>query len=616
MNINTSALQHKEIHTDFCVIGGGLSGMIAAISAAREGSKVVLMQDRPVLGGNASSEVRMWVRGAYGLHNRETGLISELEQENIYRNGRLNYSVWDSVLLGKVLDEKNITLLTNCSCVDALTENGEIKSVTGWQLTTYTWITVYAKLFADCSGDSILAPLTGALHRIGREGHDEFNETIGPVIADKKTMGMSCLLQAKETDEKVEFIPPEWANVYLSDSDFNLKTGKNISKDADFIKVTSLGGSKKMFRDHELATSGTNFWWMELGGEYDSIHDTEMLRNELLKVAFGVWDHIKNRGDHSAENWSLEWVGFLPGKRESVRYIGEHILTQGDVEAEGCFDDVVAFGGWPMDDHHPGGMHTPTECPASLLHPAPSPYGIPYRVLYSKNIKNLMFAGRNISATHAANSSTRVMATCSLLGQATGTAAAICLRENITPHALYEKGGVAQLQAKLMEAGCYIPWKTREISELTKNAKINLDGERLALLQNGVERPDEKMSENFARLAVGDTLEFDFGDSKDLSELRIMFDMDFSRKSISPNKKMRVFAQKCNEGKDFVPLKVAATMVKSFEVYADGNKIYQTDKNHVALFRLPLNIKAKKLNIHFTQTWGENFVNLYSCEVK
>ena len=135
-------------------------------------------------------------------------------------------------------------------------------------------------------------------------------------------------------------------------------------------------------RGHDILK--TNYWWIELGGEQDSIHDTEELRDELLKIAFGVWDHIKNHGDHGADNWALDWVGFLPGKRESRRYVGDHVLTQNDVRAEGRFDDLVAYGGWTMDDHHPGGMHWPGK--PTIFHPAPSPFGIPYRCLYSRNV--------------------------------------------------------------------------------------------------------------------------------------------------------------------------------------------------------------------------------------
>lgn len=268
-------------HTcDLCVVGGGLSGTIAALSAARHGLKVVLIQDRPMLGGNCSSEIRMWVRGARGYWNRETGILAEFEEENIYRNPTLAPTLWDSVLFGKVKENKNITLLLNASCLNAKCENNKIESVTAWQLTTYTWHNVKAKYFADCSGDSVLAPLCGAKHRIGREGNAEFNETIGPVISDSKTMGMSLLLQARETDHPVKFIPPEWANVYETDEDIDIKKSS--------VKYSET-------RSHEIGTSGCNLWWMELGGDTEAISNTEETRDELLKVAFGIWDHIKKQ---------------------------------------------------------------------------------------------------------------------------------------------------------------------------------------------------------------------------------------------------------------------------------------------------------------------------------
>ncbi|MCJ7550626.1 MAG: FAD-dependent oxidoreductase, partial [Anaerolineae bacterium] len=413
---------------DFCVVGGGLSGMCAAIAAARHGAKVALMQDRPMVGGNASSEIRMHVCGAHGENNRESGIIEEIELENHYRNPLRNYSIWDSILYEKVRFEPNITLLLNCSCNSLEMDGDRIVSVKGWQLTTETWHTVKADLFADCSGDSILAPLSGAAFRVGREARAEFDESIEPEIADRKTMGMSCLIQVRETDRPQPFVPPTWAYVYETDEDLP-KRGHNILS--------------------------TNFWWIELGGEQDSIHDTEAIRDELLKVAFGVWDHLKNHGDHGSENWVLDWIGFLPGKRESRRYEGDVIMTQNDVSAEGRFEDLVAYGGWTMDDHHPGGFNWPGE--PTIFHPAPSPFGIAYRTLYSRNIANLFCAGRNISVTHAAMSATRVMATCAVLGQAAGTAAAIAAREATTPRGVYE-AHLAELQQMLMDDDCFLPW--------------------------------------------------------------------------------------------------------------------------------------------------------------
>ena len=167
----------NQTHTvDLCVVGGGISGMIAAISAARHGIKVALVQDRPMLGGNASSEIRVPICGAQGANNRETGILEEIMLENSFHNPLSNYSIWDGILYGKVRFEPNITLLLNCTCNDIEMDGDRIRAVRGWQLTTETWHRVEAELFADCSGDSILALLSGAEFRIGREARREFGE--------------------------------------------------------------------------------------------------------------------------------------------------------------------------------------------------------------------------------------------------------------------------------------------------------------------------------------------------------------------------------------------------------------------------------------------------------
>ena len=575
-------ISHK---VQFCVIGGGLAGMCAAIAAARHGIKTLIMQERPMFGGNASSEVRMWICGADNC--LETGIIEELRLENLYRNPNSNYSVWDSILFEKVRFQDNLISLLNTSCLSAETEDDRITSVTGYQQTTQCYHKVEADYFADCSGDSILALLAGADFRIGREDKSEFGETLAQNVSDKKTMGLSCILQAREYATKQHFTPPEWANKYPDDDSFPA-------------------------RCHVLNNS-QNFWWLELGGNQNSIADTETLRDELLKDAYGIWDHIKNHGDHGADNWALDWVGILPGKRESRRCIGDYILNEKDVLSGGKFDDTVAYGGWPIDDHNPDGFRHYGR--ANLIIKPEQPYGIPLRSLYSRNISNLLFAGRNISATHTALSSTRVMATCALIGQAMGTAASICINENVTPHGVYETK-IKTLQNKLRDAGCYIPGTVREIPELTKSAKINLPESELTLLQNGIERPDENMTVNYATLNIGDSLEFDFGETKELSELRLVFDPDFSRKSITSNKKMRVFAQKLMTGKDFEPVKVANTLVKSFRVLADGKEIFADTNNRNSLRKIALGVKAQKLTVIFDETRGIDKVHLFSADVK
>ncbi len=460
----------QESHdVDFCVVGGGMAGLCAAIAAARHGLKTVLMHDRPVFGGNASSECRVHICGA-DMHNhvknmRETGILEELRMENLCRNANRNFSIWDTILYEKVLAEPNITALLNCSCLKAEMDGSAIRTATGWQLTTQTYHTVHARIFADCSGDAVLAPLTGATFRMGREARSEYDESIAPPEADARTMGMTCLFQSREYTTQQTFEPPAWARRY--DSCADLPYGP---------------------AGHHWWQMG--YWWVELGGEHHSIHDTEALRDELLKIAYGVWDHIKNRCPNrdAAANWAIEWIQFLPAKRESRRYVGEHVLTQNDIEAKGSFKDAVAYGGWSMDDHHPAGFNAAKiGAPATVFHHAPSPYGIPYRSLYSRNIVNLMFAGRDASCTHAAMSSTRVMGTGCSMGQAVGVAAALAVEKGILPAGV--KHHVQELQQKLMRDDAYLPGLNQAFSELLTRATLTSSQGDPEPVRNGVNRP-------------------------------------------------------------------------------------------------------------------------------
>ena len=579
----------KEAHrVDLCVVGGGLAGMCAAIAAARRGARVALMHDRPVLGGNASSEIRMWVCGAAGANNAETGIIEEILLDNLYRNPLQGFSIWDSILYEKVRFEPNITLLLNCSCLDAAMAGERIREATGWQLTTQTWHTVEADLFADCSGDSVLAPLTGAEFRFGREARREFGESIEPQESDRRTMGMSCLIQARETDRPQPFIPPAWAHPYRTDDDLPQ-------------------------RGHGLRDS--NFWWLELGGEQDSIHDTESVRDELLKAAFGVWDHIKNHGDHGAENWVLDWVGFLPGKRESRRCLGDHLLTQNDVRAEARFDDVVAYGGWPMDDHHPGGLRW-RDAP-TIFHPAPSPYGIPYRCLYSRNVANLFFAGRNISVTHAALSSTRVMATCAILGQAVGTAAALALREGLPPRGLGQKR-IGDLQQALMADDCYLPWQRRTVPDLTKRARLTASAGDPEPLRNGVDRPVGQNDNGWAGDVGSGWLQYEFDAPTAVSRQRFVFDGDLNRAGLDEGCRRNI---PCRHLLRPEPQAVPASLTRAFRIEArepDGTwrTLARVQENHQRLVRLETSVRTTAVRFVPEAAWGAERAHLFAWDVE
>lgn len=581
-------METRNHRVDFCVVGGGIAGMCAAIAAARGGARVALIHDRPVLGGNASSEVRMHICGAHGANNRETGIVEELKLDNRARNPLGNYSIWDSILYEKVRFEPNITLLLNASVCDLAMAGARIRSVKAWQLTTYTWHTVEAELFADCSGDSILAPLSGAEFRVGREARAEHGESIEPEIADSRTMGMSCLLQPRETEAVHAFTPPSWASRFTSDGELP-------------------------HRGHRIE-GHQNYWWIELGGEQDSIHDTEQIRDELLKLAFGVWDHVKNQGDHGAERWVLDWLGFLPGKRESRRYVGDHILTQNDVRAEGRFPDVVAYGGWSMDDHFTAGFRHPGE--PTIFHPAPSPYGIPYRSLYSRNVENLLFAGRNLSATHAALSSTRVMATCGVMGQAVGTAAAIAAAHGLSPRGVYEKR-LDELRQTLMEDDCWLPFAERPMSGLTARARLTASEGKAEVLRNGWDRPIGA-EDNGYRCPIGGHVEYAFERPERVERVRLVFDSDLTDETAG--RQPSYYALAADQGKGTRVTPIAPSMTRAFRLEARGEDgtwgvVAECADNHQRLVRMPVGRFTRALRLVPLQTWGDPSSHLFAFDL-
>jgi len=578
---------------DFCVVGGGLAGLCAAVAAARHGAKVLLMQDRPMLGGNASSEVRMWVCGAHGENNQETGLVEELMLENLYRNPDRNYSVWDGIMYELAAYQPGVELLLNCTCMSCDMDGGAIRAVTGWQMTTQTFHAVEAAIFADCSGDSVLAPLTGAEFRAGREARSEFGEDIAPEIADSRTMGMSCMIQAREETHPSEFIPPRWAHHYTK---------------ADLPH-----------RVPDMSNPNENFWYLELGGEFDAIADSEWLRDELLRMAYGLWDYVKNDPENREKNanWRLDWVGILPGKRESRRYVGDHIMTQHDVRAEGRFPDLVAYGGWSMDDHNPGGFTSPDQ--PTIYHPAPSPYGIPYRSMYSVNIENLMFAGRNISVTHTAMSSTRVMATCATIGQAVGTAAAIAARNRLSPRGVYEER-LEELRQALMEDDCYLPFNVREVPELTRRARLDCAAPDAENLRNGLDRPIGD-SDNGATVKKGEAIAYVFDKPSEISHIRIVFDSDLNRATLPECEAKRRRNMLHNRPLNWPDGYVPKTMVRAFRVEgvrADGSVdvLVNEANNYQRLRAFDVSGEYAAVRLAPLETWGSDACHIFSFDVR
>ncbi|MHA6484857.1 FAD-dependent oxidoreductase [Paenibacillus sp. strain BS8-2] len=413
-------MRQETIHSDITVVGGGLAGVNAAVAAARLGRTVSLIQNRPVLGGNSSSEVRVWVCGAtsHGMQrfSRETGIMGELFVENQFRNPEGNPYFWDLVVLEAVKAEPNIQLFLNTD-VHEVGASGDandrhIDSVTGWMMGSERRITFKSEIFLDCTGDGLVGFLAGAKYRLGREARDEYDEVWAPEAADEITLGSTILFYSKDAGHPVKYVAPSFA--------------KDITQ-------TSIP-MKRVIRSGD---SGCHYWWIEFGGELDTVHDNEAIRDELWSVIYGIWDYIKNSGQFDSENMTLEWVGSVPGKREFRRFVGDYVLSQNDIMNQEEFHDRIAFGGWSIDLHPPQGMYSAEKGSKHLY--MKGNYHIPYRSLYSKNVSNLMFAGRNISATHVAFGTTRVMATCAIIGEAAGTGAALAVQYGTTPRGVYEQ---------------------------------------------------------------------------------------------------------------------------------------------------------------------------------
>lgn len=462
----------KQVHLqpDFVVVGGGLSGVCAAISTARSGLQVVLVQDRPVLGGNSSSEVRLWSLGAtshMGNNNRwsrEGGLINEILLENLKRNKEGNPLIFDTVLLEKVYEEKNITLLLNTSVYEVSKgKDDEIKSVTGFCSQNNTTYHLEAPLFCDASGDGIVSFLSGASFRMGAEGKEEFDEGFAPNIEDYgELLGHSLYFYSKDVGQPINYTPPSFA----------IKNAEDLPR----------------IKNYKVGDQGCNFWWVEYGGRLDTIHDSEDIKFELWKVVYGIWDYIKNSGKFpESKNLTLEWVGTIPGKRESRRFEGDFMLTQKDIVHQRDFYDAVTHGGWAMDLHPADGVYS-KHSSCTQWH-SKGVYQIPYRCYYSKDIKNLFFAGRIISTSHVAFGSTRVMLTCAIGGQVVGEAAALCIQNNWMPRDVSDEKNIKTLQLALNRKGQSIPRiHIPDHQDLAQKAKVKSSS---SLQFNGFE-PNEK----------------------------------------------------------------------------------------------------------------------------
>lgn len=482
---------------DVVVVGGGLAGSTAAVAAARNGCQTVLLQDRPLLGGNASSEILVppvgaWpgiFRAKYPLDPRETGIVDEYRTAGNQRvsEGRL----YSNRLRRLVALEPNLKLYLNTHATGVEMQQGQpkrIRAVEAVDVVSGRRMRFPARMFLDCSGDSAVGVAAGAEYRHGKEPQSMYGEPWAPDEPSKNTMGNGLKYFARDTGEPRPFEAPGWVFPFPTCDSFRPERHPRLTTSIEI--------------DHQ--------WVIELGGLRDTYADAEEIRDELLRLVYGLWDHTKNHCEKDREkaaNYALAWVGHVAGKRENRRLIGDYVLTQNDIGSRALFPDRVAFGAWSVDDHYSGGFFYQGATAQHRDRPEHSfigvPFTIPFRCLYSKNVDNLMMAGRNISASHLGMSDTRVMLTCAILGHAAGTGAAFCLQNNTTPRGVYQDHMPALQQQLLKEGAPVLQLKADDPRDLAPRAEATASSERTH--SSGERMAAANVIDGFAR-AVGERL--------------------------------------------------------------------------------------------------------------
>jgi len=435
---------------DVIVVGAGAAGCVAALAAARNGAKTLLVQDRPVLGGNASVELGVSIDGAAMHHPdaRESGIVEEISLVRRFKG------VSTSEAFREVAsNEPNLHVVLNKRVYAVkVGETGAIEAAIACDTLTNERFEYKGKYFLDCTGDGWVGYYAGAKYRFGRESRDEYGESLAPEQADEITMS-GCLMgpgalgyRASDTGKPVKYVAPPWA--------------------------AKLPGEGKFYRTIRRVETGE--WWLERKGDIDELEHAEESRDELLRITYGYWNFLKNEwaGKAKAANYKLAFVPITEARRESRRLIGDYVLRQQDVQSGRIFPDAIAYGGWPLDVHHPEGIFSGKAGPFDFDVPVPI-YTIPFRCLYSQNVPNLLFAGRDVSVTHVALGSVRVQRTLATLGQAIGTAAALCVKLGLSPRRLGLEH-IRLLQQTLLKQNQYIPsLKNEDPLDLARTARVS-----------------------------------------------------------------------------------------------------------------------------------------------
>ena len=445
------SMDDVELSCDLLVAGGGLSGICAAIAAARDGAKVVLVQNRSRLGGNSSMEVKMHPLGISPeqVGFREAGILEELKLKNIVENPERSWAIWDCMLYDKLRSEPNITLLLDTTVYGADVEDGFITKAYARCDMSFTNYIISAKQFADCTGDSRLAIEAGAEIMTGREGSEKYGEPLAAHFTKNDHLCCSMMFTSVDVGHEVKYTPPSWA--------------KKIT--AEDLK----------FRDPAKWGFNYGYWFISFGGKLDTVRDMEVIRRELLSILHGVWHYIKNVAKYpEAKNRVLDFVAMFPARRDTYRISGYDIFTQHDIAGKWKErPDQIITVGWPMEDQPSDGFYYDGK-PAIYGGSTPY-YNLPLSAMYSKDIKNLFMAGRNMNTSHIAFTSTRVMNIGALAGEVVGYAASKCVRENMNPRELgTDTTKLDELRQKLMKEGnILVNFKNEDVDDLIRYSKAS-----------------------------------------------------------------------------------------------------------------------------------------------
>lgn len=600
----------KTFNYDVIIVGGGMTGICAAIASARNGAKTALVHDRHVLGGNASSEIRMHICGANANMKKpeltEGGIVHELMLSNKRVNDSYNFSIWDAVLFDAVKKEENLTLYLNTTMFSVAYDNGVVKAIECYQTTTEKRFMLSASFFADCTGNGTLCAFVNADYRMGSEGKDEFNEPDAPDEANNDRMGNTLLFKAADRGHPVKFIPPVDVMHFTEEQ---LKFRKHCAKPPrELLDRAQDSGFDVMFSGY---CPDYGYWWIEIPGEKENIiEEYEDIRDQLVKAIYGIWDHIKNGGDHGADNYELTWVGMLPGVRESRRIECDYMLNENDVLSNRRFEDKVAYGGWAIDNHK--GLFAFDKMP-SLAYDIEGSYDIPYRSYCVKGMKNLFVGGRCMGASKLAMSSSRVMGTCAVGGQAIGTAAALL---SVSDSKDIREIDINELQQTLLKDDCYLPeLLNTDENDLARNARIMASSEMKGYLAanviNGITRSMNGDSNQWRSKGKEEWLCLEFEQKTKVSEVRIVFDSDFYTE-----KKITLSSTRQNQQ----VLGVPEQLVKDFEIslVKDGVPVitkYIND-NFQRLVRIPFSSEVcDAVKISFTATNGDEAVRVFEVRV-